>query len=607
MCGIGGYIGNPRGVDASALLLALAPRGPDGEGLLLASGAQWSATLVHRRLAILDPTPAAAQPMEDGADHALVFNGEIFNHAELRRALQEQDGLVFHSTGDTEVVLKGLVLHGPAFLSRMRGPFALALLNRRHGTLLLARDRLGVNPLYVSELPGGLAFASTVAALERARLTSGELDVRGLCSLLFFGSVAEPHTLTLGVRELPPGTWAFRHVDGSLEEARYWRIPGENAGLTHAEAVESVRAALHSAVAAELVSDVPVAVLLSSGLDSSAVAALAARAGGAHVDAFTVGFPSSGAAVDESALAAETAHALGLRHHVVHADVSSGGRALLEALDAQDLPSSDGINTHLVSGAIRQAGYKVALSGLGGDELFLGYANRANFHRLARLPSLDRGARLSRAAASVARGLGLSVKLERAVSSAFPPRGAPGAYAAVRTLMGPASVLAHLHPDLRSRLEPRDLDPLTYLDASPLTADVDGALSRLELRNYLRSTLLKDANTLSLAHGVELRVPMMDHRLVETVMSIPGRLRGQGDPPKPLLRAALAGVLPEGIHRRPKVGFVLPLGEWLDAAEPTHPHDAPVVAAPAGSPLPVRLVSAALGRWWLRRGARFGA
>ena len=599
MCGVAGYVGPARTVKVDVLLQALANRGPDGQGAVEWTAPTGTAVLVHRRLAIQDLSAASAQPFVRGG-HALAFNGEIFNHAALRARLEAQ-GHVFDTTGDAEVLHRGLVVEGPAFLDHVHGPFALALVDRVAQTLLLARDRLGVNPLYVAGVPGGgVSFSSTTEALARAGLCGDRLDVRGLCGLLFYGSVPEPLTLTQGVTELEPGTWRRLGFDGREQtRRRYWRLPPETPGLHNA--VGEVRNALHGAVSAELVSDTPVAVLLSSGLDSAAVAALAARES-RGVEAFTVGFAQVGDAVDERALAAETAGWLGVPHRCVDADVANGARALTAALHAQDLPSMDGVNTHLVCGALVRAGYKVALSGLGGDELFLGYNNRRNFHRMVSVPALRAPASWARAAGGLA-ALGVTTKVERAVHAALRLRGHAGAYAAVRCIAGPATVLSMVHPDLRSALQAEDLDPVGFLETTALPADPDGALSRLELCNYLRSTLLKDGNQLSLAHGLELRVPMMDWRLVETVLRVPGAVRAAGAPPKPLMRAALEGVLPPGVEKRPKVGFVLPLRQWLDASGMGRAQVGGGLLAPgaSGGGLPQAMVVAALEAWSRRR------
>jgi asparagine synthase (glutamine-hydrolysing) len=472
--------------------------------------------------------------------------------------------------------------------------------------VVLARDRLGVAPLYVSSVPGGgVAFASTTWALEEAGLTSGELWLRGLCGFLFYGSVPEPLTLTRGLEELPPATWARLGPAGEVERRVFWRFPPEEGGHVPAgEAARRVREALADAVRAEQVSDVPVAVLLSSGLDSTAVAALAAQSALGPPQTFTVGIDDEGpGAVDESGMAAETARSLGLPHATVRADVRGGGEALRQALAAQDLPSVDGTNTYLVSRAIRGAGYKVALSGLGGDELFLGYVNRVNYRRLEGWEAPWWLARWGQAAVTALGRLGLPARVERALAAGLSPRGPLGAYAAIRTIRAPGGVARALHPDLRASLEPEDLDATSYLDGAGLPADPDGALSRLELKHYLRWTLLKDSNQLSLCSGLELRVPLVDARLVEVVLSLPGRVRAQGPPPKPLLRAALAGVLPPGIERRPKRGFVLPLGRWLEGApdleDTTREGGLLDARAPRGD-LPARLSRAALKAWRAR-------
>lgn len=575
MCGIFGAVGTPSWVSGLRLERAVGSmvhRGPDGSGTWRSpmldapgGGPAPACVLGHARLSIIDLSEAGRQPMEtsDGR-HVLVYNGEVYNFAQIRRSLEDL-GETFVSSGDSEVVLKALVRWGPVAVERFRGMFALGLWDERERTLLLARDRLGVKPLYVVSGAGSLAFASEVRTLLAAGAAERVLSPGGLLGYMRFGSVQEPETLIAGVRSLAPGTVLL--YDGrEARETAFWTLPaGPSRSLPREEAVDGVRKLLHESVRLRLVSDVPFGIFLSGGADSSALAAIASAEATRPIHTFTVTFAE--AAFSEESWAAETASRFGSVHQSVRVSGADAGRDLPEAFRAQDQPSGDGLNTWLVSRAARREGLSMALSGLGGDELFAGYPNFRQFGRLLKL---------SRTASAIPAGL-LRLLARRAASSGAPNRfrkgvaiaqagGSPaGVYGALRShftdaqverlMPGPAfrRIVAGPASSGRRKVEADETVPLD---------DAVNAFSRLDLSRYLRDRLLRDTDSMSMASSLEVRVPFLDHRLVEFVLSLPGPLKLDGSVNKPLLFDAVPELSRE-IGRRPKMGFVLPLPEWF--------------------------------------------
>ena len=583
MCGIAGIVERPRaGLVERASLTRLRDaqrhRGPDDEGLWLSEDG--AVGLAHRRLAIVDLSPRGHQPMStpDGALH-IVFNGEIYNHELLRREL-EASGHGFHSTSDTEVLLHGWRQWGPALLDRLRGMFAFALYDAGRRETVLARDPLGIKPLYWLDDGRRTAFASEVQAL-RGVFGAGGLDPEGVATFLLWGSIAAPRTIYRGIRALPAGCWLRIGADGPEAPQRYWRLEDAFVGpepLDEAEAAERLRAALLDSVRHHLVSDVPVGAFLSGGVDSSALSGLLAELHDGPLRTVTLSFDV--AELDEAALAAEAARTYRTDHRVVKIGIADARERIPEAVRALDQPSIDGVNTYFVSEAAVQAGLKVAVSGVGGDELFGGYSSFAWVPQLRRLHD-----RLARWSALGAGGLDrLGAGLERLPRSRASGRVArvlrfggsdAGGYFATRGLFTPSEASVLLAPELQdavSACEPR-AELARRLRVEELAPEE--RVSALELRQYLEVQLLRDTDAMSMRHSLEVRTPLVDRELLRAACAVPGALRRAG-PAKRRLREAPRPPVPEALWKRRKQGFTLPFERWLrdggiEATLPEHP------------------------------------
>ena len=569
MCGIYGYVG-PEAALASPEVLetaiqALWHRGPDDRGTYRDTTGSIVCGLAHTRLSIIDLSPGGHQPRttSDGR-YTITYNGEVFNHVEIREALAAE-GVGFDSSCDTEVVLKAYVRWGADCLSRFRGMFAFAIWDARERTLFLARDRLGIKPLYYTERPGGgLVFASEVRALLATGAAERKLCRAAVVSYFAFGSVSGPDAIIDGVHSVPPGhTLELRNGRAVLR--RYWEVPLQRAPqATFDEEVREIGPILKAAVRLRLVADVPVGIFLSGGIDSSILVALATEPGAAPIHTFTVTFDEE--RYSEAPYAAEVARRYGCTHRQAHLPADQAAREIDSAVSALDQPSADGINTFFVSKAAREAGLTVALSGLGGDELFAGYGYFRIFARalpvaraIGRLPSI-----VGSAFGSLDRAL-LAPTQVRKLGALLATGGRPdAAYAVLRAMF----TLDQRRQLLAPGISP---DPLYDGIAVPsglatllASGDIDpiNAFSALELTNYLKNTLLRDSDAMSMAHSLEVRVPLLDHLLVEKVLRVRGALKLHDNENKPLLTASVPG-LPREVMSRTKMGFTLPFDTWF--------------------------------------------
>ena len=555
MCAIAGILsfqthlqwaGNPL----AAMLQALRHRGPDDQGIF--QSVTGNAALAHARLSILDLSPTGHQPMStpDGR-FTLVFNGEIYNFRELREGLIAR-GFTFRSSSDTEVILRAYEADGPACVAKLRGMFAFALWDEREGTCLLARDPFGIKPLYYHLDNGRLVFASELRALLASGLVPRHLDPQGLHGYFRTGSVPEPLTLLRGVRCLEAGHWA-RWRTGRLESKQYWEIRFTSDAVGTHDPVPRVRSALLDSVAHHFISDVPVGVFLSGGIDSTALVALARAAGRTDLHTYSIAFPNTPG--DEGELAKRTATRFGTTHHEWKLDAAAGRQLLAGFLQVMDQPSIDGLNTFTVSKFARSLGMKVVLSGLGSDELFGGYKSFREVPRLARINRCLRWAGPLRTGLCATLGRASRGPLRRMGEMFGQPARLDTAYAALRGTFtsAEATSLTRFYAG-ESVIEDFTADTLTC-DPTP-----EDGVSRLELTRYMRNQLLRDSDVMSMAHGLELRVPFLDRSLVTLLCAIPSSQRLQKG--KRLLIEAVPE-LPDWVVNLPKRGFVFPFEQWL--------------------------------------------
>jgi len=492
----------------------------------------------------------------ENGDVTIVYNGEVFNADEVRREL-ESDGHRFRSRCDTEVVLRGYARWGTDVLSRLNGMWAFAIWDRPARRLVLARDRLGVKPLVYADTSGGVAFASEIKALLASGLVPRQVDLAALPDYLSSFVVPEPMTLLRGVRRLPAGHYAVADQAG-LREVQYWDCAVEEEEDRGFESYcEEVGGLLEDAVRRRLVSDVPLGVFLSGGVDSSLVATLASRAMREPLRTFTLGFEGSSA--DERPQARRLAAALGARHVEEGVTAREAASVLPDLLVAHDEPSQSLIQGHFVSRLARRD-VTVALAGAGGDELFSSYPT----HRV-----VDLLARLDRIPGPLRAALLALVRLV--------PDGRGRRFAALATMEPDARVtrwLLHqtdtatrenlIAGDVRREL---DLDgPVRHLEAHYARAKARDPLNRLlyvYVKTYLVDELLRTLDSMSMLHSLEARVPLLDYRLVERAMRIPAHHKMSLREGKVLLRRVAARVLPPGTLHAGKRGFTLPLDAWL--------------------------------------------
>jgi asparagine synthase (glutamine-hydrolysing) len=555
MCGIAGILTpQPLRLDAAldAMQAAVRHRGPDDQGTWLSPDRR--AAFAHTRLAILDLTRAGHQPMStpDGR-YTITFNGEVLNFQALRQSL-EQRGVPFHTRCDTEVILRAYEADGPACIATLRGMFALAIWDAREQTCLLARDRFGIKPLYYHERGGRLTFASEVKALLASGLVPRELDADGLFGYFLTGTVPEPRTLLRDVKCLEAGTYAI-WKEGRLTATRYWDLEFADRAAA-GDPVALARAALIDSVDHHFISDAPVGVFLSGGVDSTALVALASQRRDRELHTFSLAFP--GWSEDESGVARRTATHFGTHHTEWPIDGATANELFNGFLAASDQPSIDGLNTFAVSRLAREHGMKVVLSGLGGDELFGGYKSFDEVPRLAAVNrALSYAGPLRTAAGEGLQRIAGDPRWRRLGDVLTQTPDLESTYTMFRGIFTHAeaeALVRHYATDVPVALDQqRDASEI----ADPTARD---AISRLELTRYMRNQPLRDSDTMSMAWGLELRVPFLDAPLVNTLSAIPATVRLQ--PAKRFLLQAVPEV-PEWVAAQPKRGFMFPFERWL--------------------------------------------
>ena len=577
MCGIAGILalGPVLNIDrrARAMADAIANRGPDGAGVW--SDVEAGVALAHRRLAIVDLTPTGAQPMVSADGRWVVsYNGEVYN-AEQIAASPTMAGVVRRGTSDTEIILESVARRGlDAALAELNGMFAIALWDRATRTLHLVRDRLGIKPLFYAATPTGFGFASELKSFSAGGFEFS-LDENSVASFLRFGYVPTPHSIYRGVSKVQPGEIVSFGPDRQVCRRTYWSVDAvAKEGLAHpfagseADAIDALDALLADAVSGNMISDVPLGAFLSGGIDSSTVVALMVAAKRGPVRTFSIGFSDFG--YDEAPYAEAVAAHLGTVHEELTVTAADALSIVPELAEMYDEPFADSsqIPTYCISRMTR-AHVTVALSGDGGDELFAGY-NRyilAGQH-LARLARLPIGLRRSAAAALQAVPDRATAMLARLLPSKLRPAQPADKLKKLAEVLGLDGDAVYL------RLISQCPDPaaLTHgLTGHPINmtwpaGELGGSLERMQLfdtATYLPDDILHKVDRASMAVSLEVRPPLLDHRVVEFAWSLPRDLRIRGGETKWLLRRVLDRYVPRPLIERPKMGFGVPLAAWL--------------------------------------------
>lgn len=574
MCGVAGLIDFSNGrlpgyEDHSGKVLRimldhLRHRGPDDRGeekFEVENGPP--VYLGHQRLSIIDLSKMGHQPMPNDSQSIWIStNSEIYNFKELRAELEDKN-YKFRSNSDTEVLLKAYEEFGVDCLQKLRGMFAFAIWDSAKKVLFLARDRLGIKPLYYFSSPDCFLFASEVRALAATGIPGTSLSTTGLFHFLSFGSMSAPDTLWESIKELMPGHYLLVTPE-SVQETKYWDPLGSQDPPPDS-LDDSLKNTLKESVKLRQISDVSLGAFLSGGIDSSAVVALMQKKTDSPVETLSVVFNEPD--YDESLYSKKVSEQMATRHRTLELDESDLVSALPEAIAAMDQPTVDGINTYLISKCAREAGWKVALSGIGGDELFGGYES---FRLVPKLSGLEEF--LSALPRSwppfigdcLKRFLPLSDRNSKLGHLVSGQKSGGHHYFLMRALFCEDRVRSLfrdkicVNDEIRRHLErtQKQIDSLKALH--PLKQ-----ISYLELTHYLSNTLLRDTDMMSMAHGLEIRVPLIDHRLVELMFSLPAEIQFASPPNKSLLVKSLPHALPSEIVHRKKMGFTLPFEHWM--------------------------------------------
>jgi len=566
MCGINGYLGSEDKEHARSVVeqmnAATAHRGPNDEGI-------WQddrAALGHQRLSILDLSRAGHQPMaSDDGRYRIVYNGEIYNYKALKQRLGPYP---YRSETDTEVILAAYKTWGKECVKEFNGMFAFAIWDRQDGSLFAARDRVGIKPFYYWLNGSELLFSSEIRALLQSGRVPKKVNRPALHDFLQYQTVHAPDTMIQHVRMLLPGH-TFLYQNGSVEIEEYWNPADylQNGDSTsppdsYADAKQRVRKLLHESVERRLIADVPVGAFLSGGIDSSAIVGLMSEVTPGNVNTFSVTFQESG--FDESHYARQVADRFGTDHTEIKLTPEDFLELLPDALRSMDHPSGDGPNTYVVSKVTREAGVTVALSGLGGDELFAGYPI---FHQSLKLQDY-------RWISSIPHSV-------RSAAAAFlrMKGGSPSTVKIASLISRKSFEINHSYPLSRQVYAPSEISKILLSDGASLnpgrvkqvanqlapmfeSGSLISRISAAEIQTYMQNTLLRDTDQMSMASGLEVRVPFLDHLLVEELLSM-GDAMKRPVTPKKLLTDSLGSLLPPEIVNRKKMGFDFPWEHWL--------------------------------------------
>ena len=564
MCGIAGIYGHRNSESAQSRIRRMADklkhRGPNAEGFHVSEGI----ALAHRRLSIIDLRTEANQPMTDSSGrYTIVFNGEIYNFRELKKQLSEYS---FQTDGDTEVLLAGLAKWGISFVKECNGMFAFALWDNEAEELFLCRDRMGIKPLYYLRKEDEILFSSEIRSVITGLSAKPNLNTAVLSEYFRYQTVHGPTTILEGVFSLPAGSY-MKITDNEQEIKYYWKL-AESArtdmrGMSYEDTCAAVRYSLDASVKRRLISDVSLGVFLSGGIDSSAVVALAAKHSMSPIKTFNIDFQEQ--AFSEAKFADQVAQKYGTEHHRIQLDPSELIKQLPAALRAMDHPTGDGINSYVVSGAAKSQGITVALSGLGGDELFAGYPIFKQFHSLQSkkwllsFPKFARdlaGSMMEMRNPSVASSKTRSVLNQDRFDLEY-------VYPFSREVAAVGQNADMLAVASRTESSVYNLVKNGVGYGNPgFSLPILSHVSYAELTTYLENILLRDTDQMSMAHALEVRVPFLDHELVSMVMGI-GDKHKYPHSPKKLLVDAMGEDLPDSIVNRPKMGFTFPWEVWM--------------------------------------------
>lgn len=569
MCGIAGVAGGSNVVREPVLkkmAQSLAHRGPDDEGIeILPVNKDKNSYLglVHRRLSIIDLSNTAHQPMKDeDTGNYIVYGGEIYNYREIRKLLEEK-GNIFKSNSDTEVILKAYAVYGEKCLEKFRGMFAFAIWDERKKSLFLAVDRFGIKPLYFCPKDDELfLFSSEVRTILNSGLIKKEIEPLAVDSFLAYGAVQSPLTIIKGVYALLPGHYLIHNIQNDETKiSRYW---GLNKSLVSEgeKQVSDVKEVLKESIKAHLISDVPVGLFLSGGVDSSAIAILASEVcKGNGLQSFSITFPEK--EYSEEGYSKLIGNKFCSNHNEIQISEADLYSLLPQAIEAMDQPTVDGINTYVISGAVRERGIKTVLSGQGGDEVFGGYNTFRRiplFRKLNRVPHSMR-IKIAEMIRKISKESIFNSKFTQVMQS---DGDVFSLYLILRQLFNPET-----RKKLTQNFEEEKLsDGLPTETKEWLFGEIQGlglfsTISTLEMRSYLANTLLRDGDVMGMAHGLEVRVPFIDHELVKCVFNIPVHEKVNNRIPKQLLVETVRNELPQEIYLRPKMGFTFPWEIWL--------------------------------------------
>ena len=537
MCGILGQFTFKGPTVSLPQLSLLDHRGPDGSGEW--TNASGNIYFGHTRLAILDPTPSGRQPMHDASNRfTITFNGEIYNHHSLRLLLPS---IQWKSNSDTETLVELLAVYGLDCLSKLKGMFAFAVHDAQDDSVLLARDRLGIKPLWLQKTENYFRFGSEVRAL----LYPGELipNKQFLNEYIGFGRVPNSGEIFPGVESVLPGAWVKLFPTGKIDKGNWWPSAQISKANVHTrkEAVHRMNELVTTAIKEHLISDVGVGAFLSGGIDSSIVTLVAGKELGKNLRTFTIGFPQG--AFDERSIARQVAKKAGCEHTEIEVSEDTCLEWVKQAVECMDLPSVDAINTYIVSKAVRDTGVKVALSGLGGDEIFAGYPSFKDIPLIKWLGDLPPA---------------VSRMLVR-----FAPQSLREKLSGISNFSVNELAIAR-----RRFTSVESLHTLGFGEGTPIIPpapdglDTMGKISWAEIQSYMIPMLLRDSDQMSMAVGLEIRVPFLDHSLVEEAITLPQRYK-KGKGVKPLLVEAFKADLPRDVYDRPKQGFTLPMSDWI--------------------------------------------